>query len=209
VHRVGVLLAGCGAYDGSDIHETVLAALALERARLRAVCLAMPAPQASVVDHTTGEADPGAGERSMLVESARLARGRVDELDPVSASDLAAIIVPGGLGVLRNLFEDVLVAGRSPRLRGPVADVLRGLRGRGAPVGAIGLGHAVLDALGEPLGVDPFAADPSRAWLDPDRRIGWAPGFLVARSLDEAARGIDDLVGGIGAMLAPAAGQRR
>jgi enhancing lycopene biosynthesis protein 2 len=115
VLRVGILLAGCGAHDGSDIHETVLAALALERALMRIVYLAPERAQSDVVDHAAGAVDDAAATRHLLVESARLARGRVEPLGAESVSDLAAIVVPGGLGVLKNLFVDVLVPGRRAR----------------------------------------------------------------------------------------------
>ena len=38
--KVGVLLSGCGVYDGAEIHESVLTLLALDRAGAEAVCLA-------------------------------------------------------------------------------------------------------------------------------------------------------------------------
>ncbi len=201
MHRVGILLAGCGAHDGSDIHETVLAALALERALLRPVYFAPADVLGPVVDHASGAEDPASGSRSVLVESARLARGRVEPFDPASASDVAALVIPGGLGLLRHLMQDVLVPGKRARIAPQAAAVFTGLRARGVPFATIGLAHVLLEALGEPLPVDPLTAAPDRAVADPARGLAWTPGFLGAHGLDEAARGIGALVDALAPML--------
>ena len=71
--KVGVILSGCGFQDGAEIHEAVLALLALDRAGANVVVLAPDKPQADVVDHATGRAT---GEkRNVLSESARISRG--------------------------------------------------------------------------------------------------------------------------------------
>ena len=78
--KVGVVLSGCGVYDGAEIHESVLTLLALDRAGAEAVCLAPDAAQRHVVNHLTGQ--PVEGEsRNVLIEAARIARGRVKDLD--------------------------------------------------------------------------------------------------------------------------------
>ena len=38
--QIGVILAGCGVMDGSEIHEAVLTLLAIDRAGAQAACLA-------------------------------------------------------------------------------------------------------------------------------------------------------------------------
>src|SRR5690349_22090892 len=76
VMRVGVLLGGCGLYDGSDVFETVLVIEALEAAGERALLLAPDRMQTRTIDHRTGDTMPGE-ERNVLRESARLGRGRV------------------------------------------------------------------------------------------------------------------------------------
>jgi enhancing lycopene biosynthesis protein 2 len=53
--KVGVLLSGCGVYDGSEIHEAVLTLLALEKAGAEVVCFAPNTTQHHVINHLTGE----------------------------------------------------------------------------------------------------------------------------------------------------------
>ena len=90
--RVGVLLSGSGVYDGAEIHESVITMLALDRRGAEMVFCAPDAPQMHVVNHLTGEVEEGA-ERNILVESARIARGNIQDVASVSADDVDALIL--------------------------------------------------------------------------------------------------------------------
>lgn len=72
--KVGVLLCGCGHRDGSEIHEAVIAMLALQEVGATIQCLSLDKPQAKLFNHKSGK--PVDGSRNMLEESARIARGR-------------------------------------------------------------------------------------------------------------------------------------
>jgi enhancing lycopene biosynthesis protein 2 len=56
--KIGVVLSGCGVYDGSEVHEAVLTLLALDQMGAEAVCLAPDRPQHHVVNHLTGQKCP-------------------------------------------------------------------------------------------------------------------------------------------------------
>jgi len=100
--KVGVVLAGCGVYDGSEIHEAVCTLLALGQAGAEYQCMAPNSPQMHVVDHVTGK--PVAGQtRNVLHESARIARGEIIALGDVNVADYDAFIFPGGFGAAKNL----------------------------------------------------------------------------------------------------------
>ena len=77
--RVGIILSGCGFYDGTEVAEAVLAALAVERAGARPIWLSPEVTQMHVVDHLTGSEAEGE-RREVLAESARIARGKVKSL---------------------------------------------------------------------------------------------------------------------------------
>ena len=84
--KVGVLLSGCGFNDGSEIHESVLTMLALDRSNAEMVLMAPNIDQMHVVNHYTGqEMDEF---RNVLVESARIARGNIKDMAEVNAADL-------------------------------------------------------------------------------------------------------------------------
>ena len=42
--KIGVILSGCGVYDGSEIHEAVITLLALDKRGAEAVCCAPTSP---------------------------------------------------------------------------------------------------------------------------------------------------------------------
>ena len=98
--QVGVVLSGCGVYDGSEIHEAVLTLLAIDRNGAEAICMA-PDKEFPEINHLTKEAT--GAKRNALLESARIARGNIRCIKEVKASDLDAIIFPGGYGAAKNL----------------------------------------------------------------------------------------------------------
>ena len=83
--KIGVILSGCGVYDGSEIHEAVITLLALDRAGAEAVCMAPDAAQLHVVNHLTGEVATGE-RRNILVEAARIARGKIRNISEITAA---------------------------------------------------------------------------------------------------------------------------
>ena len=76
--KIGVLLSGCGVFDGAEIHEAVLTLLALDRAGAGIVCMAPNMDQYHVINHLTQEVMEE--KRNVLVESARIARGEIKEV---------------------------------------------------------------------------------------------------------------------------------
>jgi enhancing lycopene biosynthesis protein 2 len=47
--KIGVVLSGCGVYDGSEIHEAVITLLALARHGAEVICFAPDKNQADVL----------------------------------------------------------------------------------------------------------------------------------------------------------------
>ncbi|MCF8407928.1 MAG: isoprenoid biosynthesis glyoxalase ElbB [Crocinitomicaceae bacterium] len=98
--KIGVLLSGCGVYDGAEIQETVFALLAIEELGAEAVCLSVNKNQHHVVNHLTGEEMPES--RNMLVEAARIARGAVHDISTFDCNQIDALVIPGGFGSAKN-----------------------------------------------------------------------------------------------------------
>lgn len=111
--KIGVVLGGCGVYDGSEIHEAVITLLAIARNGAQAVCFAPDKPQRDVINHLTGEAMPE--QRNVLVEAARIARGDILPLAQARAETLEALIVPGGFGAAKKSKQ---LRRRGPRMPG-------------------------------------------------------------------------------------------
>lgn len=51
--KMGVVLSGCGVYDGSEIHEAVITLLALAKQGAEVMCFAPDKNQADVINHLT------------------------------------------------------------------------------------------------------------------------------------------------------------
>ncbi|MCD6533834.1 MAG: isoprenoid biosynthesis protein ElbB, partial [Deltaproteobacteria bacterium] len=77
--KIGVLLSGCGVFDGTEIHESVLTLLFIDQAGAEAVCFAPDIPQAQVINHLTQQEEKET--RNVLVESARIARGEIQNIN--------------------------------------------------------------------------------------------------------------------------------
>lgn len=138
---VGVLLSGCGAKDGSEIHEATLTLYYLDRLGVPRICIAPDALQTQVIDHATGVAQTE--RRNMLTEASRIARGPVTPLDQVGADQLAAIILPGGFGAAKNLC-DYAVRGREMTVREDVAALLLAMHKAKKPIGALCIAPVLL-----------------------------------------------------------------
>ena len=99
--RFAVILAGCGVFDGAEIHEATLTLLAIAKAGASYQCFAPDKEQTQVVNHITGS--PVNESRNVLIESARIARGKIKPLNLYDPEVFDALILPGGFGVAKNL----------------------------------------------------------------------------------------------------------
>ncbi len=143
--RVGVLLSGCGFLDGSEIHESVLTLLHLDRAGATAVCMAPDVAQADVVDHA--QRKPATGEtRNVLREAARIARGKIRDVKGVEPDQLDALILPGGYGAAKNLCSFAR-QGADATVHPEVARLMRAMHEAGKPIGVICIAPALCAAV--------------------------------------------------------------
>lgn len=99
--RFAVILSGCGVFDGAEIHEATLTLLAIAKAGGSYECFAPDKEQNQVINHITGK--PMNEERNVLIESARITRGKIKPLNLYEPEKFDAVIFPGGFGVTKNL----------------------------------------------------------------------------------------------------------
>lgn len=208
--KIGVILSGCGVKDGSEIHEAVLTLLALDKHGAEAVCMAPSMDQADVIDHLTGK--PSGGTRNVLVESARIARGDIKDIRSVKASDLDAVILPGGFGAAKNL-STFAKDGADCSVQEDVAAFLKDMRKADKPIGALCIAPAVLaKVLGEEKPTLTIGDDASTAGvlesmgakhnncavgdivLDAEHRIVTTPAYMLAKRISQVAEGAEKLV---------------
>ena len=101
--KIAVLLHGNGVYDGTEIHEAVLSLLAIAENGGEAICFSPNINQHHVINHTTGEEMNET--RNILVESARIARGNIIDINDLNISDVDGLVMPGGFGTAKNLTK--------------------------------------------------------------------------------------------------------
>lgn len=208
--KIGVVLSGCGVYDGSEIHEAVITLLAIERQGCEAICMA-PDVDLSVINHLTSEET---GEkRNVLVESARIARGRIRDIKDVKAAELDAIVFPGGFGAAKNLCNFAL-KGAAAAVNPEVSRLLKEMAAAKKPIGAVCIAPALIAAvLGEEyspsvtIGNDPGTAAEinktgaehrdcpvTECVIDRKNKLVTSPAYMLAKRISEVNEGINNCV---------------
>ncbi|XP_020851630.1 putative glutamine amidotransferase-like class 1 domain-containing protein 3B, mitochondrial isoform X2 [Phascolarctos cinereus] len=131
--KVAVIFSGCGVYDGTEVHEASAILVHLSRGGAEFKMYAPDVPQMHVVDHITGQ--PTQNEkRNVLVEAARIARGKITDLSKLSSKDYDAVIFPGGFGVAKNLCT-FAVDGKDFKVNKDVERILTQFHKEGKPIG--------------------------------------------------------------------------
>jgi len=209
--KIGVILSGCGVYDGTEIHEAVLTLLSLDKAQAEAVCFAPDIPQRHVINHLTGEVMENE-TRNVLVESARIARGSIRNLKEIDAMILDGLIIPGGYGAAKNL-SDYAFTGASCEVIPEVADAIMRFRQYGKPIGFLCIAPVIAAKLLGPEGVEvTIGSDPQTAAdietmgakhvnapvdeiiVSHGAKIVSSPAYMLGPSINDIAKGIDHLV---------------
>ena len=217
--KVGVLLSGCGFNDGAEIHESVLTMLILDKSGAEMILMAPNIDQMHVINHYTGQEMEE--YRNVLVESSRIARGEIKDMAEVTGNDLDALIIPGGFGVAKNL-SDYAMAGSDCSVNPDVYRLIAELRVMEKPIGAICIAPVMMaKILGEQeesanmtIGYDETTSTDivsmgskhvecpvSEMIIDKEKKIVTTPAYMEAKSIKEAADGIEKLINQILSMI--------
>ncbi len=215
--KVAIILSGCGVYDGSEIHEVVLTLLAIEQNGASYRCFAPNINQHHVINHLTGEVSDDES-RNVLVESARIARGDVEDLNELRAQDFDALIVPGGFGAAKNLSNFAL-DGENYQVNEQVLAVCQAFAKAEKPAGYMCIAPVMLPFI-YPKGVQgTIGTDIGTASLisakgllhndcnvedvviDHAHKLVSTPAYMLATTMTEAASGINNLVKNVLALV--------
>ena len=206
--KIAVVLSGCGVYDGAEIHESVLTLLAISRHGAEAVCYAPNIDQHHVINHLTG--GEAAESRNVLVESARIARGKISDLADFRAADVDALVFPGGFGAAKNL-STFAFAGADCSVNADVSFAVESMVAAGKPVAALCIAPAVLaEVLGaveltigqdagtaaalEQLGARHVPARQAEVVVDRARKIVTTPCYMLESTVAQIADGADNVI---------------
>ena len=208
--KIAIILSGCGVYDGSEIHESVLTLLAIEQQGASYRCFAPNINQHHVINHLTGEVTEDE-TRNVLVESARIARGDIEDIVELYQEEFDALIFPGGFGAAKNLCTFALDA-ENYQINPEVLSAAQSFIKVDKPLGFMCIAPAMIplifgeDAQGT-IGKDRDIAqslmnrglahvdcDVDDIIVDGKRKLVSTPAYMLATSLVEAASGINKLV---------------
>ena len=139
--KFAVILAGCGVFDGAEIHEATLTLLAIMQQGGTYKIFAPDINQHHVVNHLTGKEMPE--KRNVLVESARIARGKISPLKDFDAGEFDALIIPGGFGVAKNLCSFAF-HGADCSVNSEVAGAIKDMHSKKKPIGALCISPVLL-----------------------------------------------------------------
>jgi len=217
--KVAVVLSGCGFMDGAEIQESVFTLYFLDRAGIEFACFAPDAQQLHVMNHLTGT--PMDETRNVLVESARIARGAVQNLAKAKMEEFDALVLPGGFGVAKNL-SNFAAAGANAEVNADFVRLVGEAVAKKKPIVAICISPAVLAAalakVGSPakltigsdagtaeaiekLGSSHVACPVDRAVTDEEHRIVSTPAYMLGPGPAGVGAGIEAAINQLAAWL--------
>jgi len=207
--KVAVILSGCGVYDGAEIHESVITLLRLDQRGAKVQCFAPDIAQLHVINPLPGEQMPET--RNVLVESARIARGEIKDVREARVEDFDALIVPGGFGAAKNL-SSFATEGAACSVQADVLSLAEAFAQACKPIGLMCISPAIAAKIYGPgvictIGTDADTAaavtkmggthedcEVSEIVEDKARKLVSTPAYMLAKSISEAAAGINKMV---------------
>jgi len=205
---IAVILSGCGNKDGAEIHESVMTLWAIHKYGAQYQCFAPNIAQHHVLNFITGE--EMLESRNVLVEAARIARGNMKDLAEFNTEEFDALIIPGGLGVAKNL-SDFAFKGPHCTVHEDVARAIKGMAAQNKPIGALCIAPAILARVLEnvelTIGSDPATAGAlaqmgathketthGEIIVDSSNKVVTTPCYMLDARVDQIGEGAENLV---------------
>jgi len=193
----------------------VLTLLALDRQGAEYACYAPNVDQAHVINHLSGEEAPES--RNVLVESARIARGNITDLNDFKVSDVDAAIFPGGFGGAKNLCSFAF-DGSECSVNDDVGRTVKDMVKAGKPIGALCITPVVmaklLDGANVTIGDDAATAQAitdmgashsvathGEVVVDEKYKLATSPCYMLDATITQIAEGADNTVRAVLAMI--------
>ncbi|MCL2340799.1 MAG: isoprenoid biosynthesis glyoxalase ElbB [Proteobacteria bacterium] len=211
-----VILSGCGHQDGAEIHEATLTLWAIHKNGADFQCYAPDIKQHHVLNHINGQ--EMSEKRNVLIESARIARGKIAALATFAPDSADGLVIPGGFGAAKNLCSYAF-DGAQCTVNPAVASAIRAMRAAGKPIGALCIAPVILaKVLGNvtlTIGQDQGTADNLAAMgarhqptmqgeiaVDLEHKIVSTPCYMLNSRIDQIAEGADKLIRAMLEMMA-------
>jgi enhancing lycopene biosynthesis protein 2 len=206
--KFAVVISGCGVHDGAEIHEATMTLYAIVKYGGTYQVFAPDIDQHHVINHLTGAEMPET--RNVLVESARIARGKISDLAHFNADHFDALIIPGGFGVAKNLSSFAFDA-ENCTVDLSVEQAIIAMVKRNKPIGAlcvapvilarllkgaivtIGNDRSTIDAI-EKMGSKHQITTHGEIVVDEVLKLVTTPCYMLDANIEQIARGVKGVV---------------
>jgi len=139
--KFAVVLSGSGVFDGAEIHEATLTLYAIAKNGADYEIFAPDIPQHHVINHITGEEMDET--RNVLIEAARIARGKIQPLSEFNSADFDGLVFPGGFGAAKNL-SSFAFDGPACSINGDVEIAIKKMAEAKKPIGALCISPVIM-----------------------------------------------------------------
>jgi enhancing lycopene biosynthesis protein 2 len=206
--KIAVVLAGCGVFDGAEIHEATFTMLSVAKQGAYYECFAPNIKQAHVINHITGKEMPET--RNVMVEAARISRGKIKPLNDFNSFDFDAVVFPGGFGAAKNLCSFAF-DGIDCLVNPDVEKVVKSMVEAGKPIGALCISPVIIaKILGdvtltighdkgtaqalENLGAIHKKTTHGEVIIDEKYKVVTTPCYMLDAKIDQIADGADNII---------------
>ena len=206
--QFAVILSGCGHQDGAEIHEATLTLWAIHKNGADFQCYAPDIKQHHVLNHITGQ--EMSEKRNVLIESARIARGKIASLATFLPESFDGLVIPGGFGAAKNL-SNYAFDGADCTVNSDVARAVKAMHGAGKPIGALCIAPVILaKVLGDvtltigqdkatianlvAMGAQHTPTLQGEITIDRPNKIVTTPCYMLNSRVDQIAEGADNLI---------------
>ena len=206
--KIAVILSGCGNKDGAEIHESVMSLWAIHKHGAEYQCFAPDIEQHHVLNFITNQ--EMAEKRNVLVESARIARGNIKDLKDYRVDDFDGLIIPGGLGVAKNL-STFAFEGADCTVNEDVVRAVRETAAQNKPIGALCIAPAIIAkilgdvvvTIGQDSGTEATIVKMGASHektthgeivIDKEKKVVTTPCYMLDARVDQIGEGAEKLV---------------
>ena len=207
--KIGLILAGSGVYDGSEIHEATLTLLALDQLDVDIQFISIDKDQHHVIDHSR-QTEINGELRNCLTESTRISRGPVNNINDIDIQSYDAFIFPGGFGAAKNLCT-FAIDGVNQTIDPSISNLITTAHQYKIPMGFLCISPVIPAALIpnvkltigtdpdtaaaiESMGAQHVSASVSEVVIDESNLIASTPAYMLASRISELTTGINALV---------------
>jgi enhancing lycopene biosynthesis protein 2 len=207
--NIAVVLSGCGVFDGAEIHESVMTLLHIDLNGSKYQCFAPDKNQVEVINHLSKKQTTTS--RNILHEAARIARGDILPLEKLDINNFDALIIPGGLGSIKNL-SNFASKGKDLTIDEGISKIIHSFFEHKKPIGLICISPVLagkifpkntIVTIGndlqtiapiEAMGLSHKICNANEIVVDLNNKLVTTPAYMLAKSIKDVYEGVGKLV---------------